>query len=113
MFKPDLHFITPVRVQHRQEEDINGAPAVSYEDAEPALDFCSWKGKGGSESVQSGSIVVADTAEVTMWYRPDINEQDQLLLNDNTALAYEVANVENVEMRNIYLILKVKRVVNA
>jgi head-tail adaptor len=113
MFKPNLQFTTPIRVQHRVETDVNGAPAISYEDADPALDFCNWKGKGGTESVQSGALTVLDTAEITMWYRPDINERDQVLLNDNEALAYEVTNVENVEMRNIYLILKVKRAVNA
>lgn len=114
MFKPNVQqFSTPIRMQHRVETDVNGAPAISYEDADPALEFCSWKSKGGTESTQAGSLVVMDTAEVTMWYRPDITEKDQLLLNDNSALAYEITNVENVEMRNIYLIVKVKRAVNA
>ena len=61
----------------------------------------------------SGSLVVEDTAEVTMWYRPDITERDRLLLNCDSALAYDVVNVENVEMRNQFMVLKVRRAVNA
>lgn len=113
MWKPGIQqFTTPIRVQRRQETRVNGAPDISYVDAELPLDCCNWKGRGGSESVTAGTIVVADTAELTMWYRPDISEQDRVLLRDNAELAYEVTNIENVEMRNQYMIVKVKRVVN-
>jgi len=114
MFKPSAkQFATPIRLQHRVIIDVNGASEISYEDADPALDLCAWKGKGGTESVQSGTLVVSDTAELTMWYRPDVTERDQVLLNDNSECAYEVMNAENIEMRNQFMMLKVKRVVNA
>jgi len=114
MFKPNIQqMATPIRIQHRIVTDVNGAPEISYQDADPALDFCNWKGKGGTESVQAGTLTVMDTAELTMWYRPDMNERDHVLLNDNTALAYEVINIENIEMRNQYMIVKVSRVVSA
>jgi head-tail adaptor len=114
MFKPNIQqMATPIRIQHRTETIVNGAPEISYADADPALDFCNWKGKGGTESTQSGSLVVFDTAELTMWYRPDITPRDRILLNDDPGFAYEVINVENVEMRNKYLVLKVQRAVNA
>lgn len=114
MFKPNMQQLTTqIRVKKRIDTPVNGAPDISYVDAVPALDLCGWKGKGGTESVISDTLVVLDTAEVTMWYRADISEKDQLLLNDNADLAYEVINVENVEMRNMWLILKVKRAVNA
>lgn len=114
MFEPrTLVFNTPIRIQHRVEADVNGAPDISYTDADSPVDYCNWKGRGGTESVQAGSWTVTDTAELTMWYRPDINERDQVLLNDDPLLAYEVMNVENVDMRSHYLILKVKRAVNA
>lgn len=114
MYRPNIkQMTTPIRIQRRQEAIVNGAPDISYVDANPALDFCNWKGRGGTESTQSGSLVVFDTAELTMWYRPDVTVQDRILLNDDPDLAYEVINVENVEMRNQFLILKVQRVVNA
>jgi head-tail adaptor len=104
---------TPIRIQHRDEVDVNGAPDISFIDADNPLDFCNWKGKGGTEIVAAGSLTVSDTAELTMWYRPDITERDRVLLNDDTSQAYEVINIENIEMRNQFLIVKVQRMVNA
>ena len=155
MFKPNIQQMsTSIRIQHRVSTDVNGAPDISYVDADPALDFCNWKGKGGTESVQSGSVTIMDTAELTMWFRPDVTERDRVMPEDvlnswqlkmdalNAAYqaeeskedpdpdvlegfqnqinnhlaekpAYEVVNVENIEMRNQYMILKVRRAVNA
>lgn len=114
MFRPIAQqFATPVRLQTRVETNVNGAVEVSFTDKDPALDFCAWKGRGGTESTVSGSLVVEDTAEVTMWYRADVTERDRVILNYDSALAYEVVNVENVEMRNQFMILKVKRSVSA
>ena len=114
MFKPNIQrMATLIRLQHRISTDVNGAPEISYEDAVPVLEFCSWKGKGGTENISSGSIIVEDTAELTLWYRPDVTMRDQVLLNDDANLAYEVMNIENVEMGNQFMILKVKRAVNA
>ncbi len=115
MFRPNVQQLTtPVRVQHRIESMVNGAPELTYEDADPSLDYCNWKSRGGSENTHSGTLVVEDTAEVTMWYRPDISQQDRLLLYENEELAYDIISPpENVEQRNMFLILKVKRAVNA
>lgn len=112
MFKPNIQqFATGIKIQHRVVENINGAPDISYVDANPALDFCNWKGKGGSERIESGRLIVIDTAELTMWYREDVNERDRVLLNGDNNQAFEVTNVENVEMRGQFMIIKVKRVV--
>jgi len=42
--------------------------------------------------------------------RDDVDEKDVLYLHDDSTKGYEVLNVENVEQRNLYLILKVRRV---
>lgn len=113
MFIPNIQQMnTPIRVQHRVVADVNGADDISYV-SEYDINFCNWKSKGGTESIESGGLIIYDTADVTMWYDPNINEKDRVLLNDNESLAYDIENVENVEMRNMYLILKVKRVVSA
>ena len=101
---------TPIKLQSRVETDVSGMPEISYQDKTNAECFCNWKGKGGTESVQSGSLTVEDTAELVMWYRSDITERDLVLLNHT--IPYEVVSLENVEMRNQYLIIKVRRVVN-
>lgn len=111
MFRPNLQQMnTAIRVLNRKTTNVNGASKVVYEPASPEWDKCSWKGRGGSENIQSGTIVVEDTAEVNMWFRADITEKDRIELNGKP---YDVLNVENVEQRGVYLILKVKRAVNA
>jgi hypothetical protein len=113
MFKPNSQqFTTAIRLQHRVIVDVNGADEISYVSSTD-INFCNWKGLGGSESTESGALVVMDTATLTMWFDPSISEKDRILLNDIETLAYEVINAENVEMRNMYLMVKVKRVVSS
>lgn len=109
MWTPNVqNFTTFIKIQSRVETDINGQPEITYSDKVECL--CNWKGRGGSESLKSSSMVVEDTAEIVMWFIPGINERDLVLLNH--VIAFEVLNVENVEMRNQYLQIKVRRVVN-
>lgn len=113
MWEPPVQQLTTaIRVQQRIVTDVNGASDISYV-PDLAIDLCAWKGKGGTESATSGSLVVTDTAEVTMWYRPGISERDRLLLNDDAELAYDVINIEDVEQRHMWLILKVSRAVSS
>lgn len=108
MWKPSIQQMsTAIQIQTRTETNVNGQPDIGFSDY--ASVFCNWKGRGGTESVQSGVPVVEDTADLTMWYIPGISERDLVLLNHTTP--YEITNIENVEMRNQYLILKVRRVV--
>lgn len=111
MWTPKINqMVTPIKLKDRVATIVNGQSEISYTDKQNPRAFCNWKSKGGSETTQSGSIVVEDTAEVIMWYRPDINERDLILLNGD--IPYEIVNVENVEMRNLYLIIKVRRALN-
>lgn len=109
MFRPNAQrFTTPIGIQHRIVTDVNGALDISYSET-PTLDFCEWKGYGGTDSIQSGTLTVINTAILTMWYRPDVTEKDRILLNNDNNLPYEVINTENVGMQNQFLILKVSR----
>lgn len=115
MYRPDIsQMTTMVRIQRREATTINGAPRVAYVDAADPVDYCNWKSKGGTDVTQSGALVVEDTATVVMWYRPDINQQDRFLLDGDPLKAYDVIGPpENIEQRNQFLLLKVKRAVNA
>lgn len=111
MWKPNIQQMsTPIKLQSRVETDVNGQQSISYTDKTNSDCSCNWKGRGGTETMQSGSNVVEDTADLTMWYRPDVTERDRVLMN---GASYEIVNIENVEMRNQYMIVKVRRVVNA
>lgn len=113
MFIPNVQQMsTLIRIQHRSVIDVNGADEISYV-SENDICFCNWKSKGGTETTESGTLVVYDTAELILWYDPNISEKDRVILNDDETLAYEVSNVEDIEQRHMYLILKVKRVVSA
>lgn len=110
MFKPTAQqFATTIRVRNRVIELADGVSRVTYADASPPLDFCNWRGNGGTSNIQSDTLVVSDTAEVTMWFRPDLSIQDCVLLNDDETQVYEIVNIENLEMRNMWMILKVVR----
>jgi hypothetical protein len=114
MFNPNVQQMsTVIRIQHRTKVDINGADEIKYI-SEDNISFCNWKGMGGTESTQSGTLVVYDTAQITMWYDPNIKKQDRVLLDDDENLAYEIINQpENIEMRNMFLLLKVQKVSGA
>lgn len=108
MWKPNVpQMSTGIRVQHRivTEDDINYI-------AENEINFCNWKGMGGTTNIDNGVLAIQDTANLTMWYDPEIKELDRILLNDDKDLVYIIQNVENVEQRNMFLILKVKRAVS-
>lgn len=112
MFKPNAQQMsTAIGIQHRIITNINGASKISYSTA--SLNYCNWKGMGGTDTVQNGTIVVIDTATLTMWYTPNLNEKDRILKNNDANLAYEVENVEDIENRHMWLIVKVKRTVIA
>lgn len=111
MYTPDLSPMTTViRIKKRRETLVNGAPKPSYVDADPALDCCSWKSMGGTETQRDGLLTYADTASVVMFYRPDISIKDRLILED-TGQEYEIVSPpENIGMRCQYLAFKVQRV---
>ena len=111
MFKPNAAtFTTPIRIQHKTLTNVNGAPKPTWSDATDPVAFVNWKGKGGTEKVTAGVLTIEDTAELTMWYRSDVSEMDRVYKNDDATQVYEVLNVEDIEERRLYLLVKVKRV---
>lgn len=115
MFKPSAQqFATVIRLQHRQQTVVNGAPRSSYQDADPALHMCEFKPFYGAEAIQAGQLGITQGGTITMWYTPEVKTSDRILLNDDTALAFDVMTPpENVENRNMFLVFKVKRVVTS
>ena len=114
MFRPAAQqFATMIRLQHRTSTNVNGQPRLVYTDAIPPLRACNWRPFYGAEAIQAGTLQITDGATVTTWFDAGIKAQDRLLLNDDSMLAYEVISVENIEQRNMYTVIKVRRAVNA
>jgi len=114
MFKPSAQqFTTVIRLKHRVDATVNGTPALTYADADPAVHFCEFKPFYGAEALQAGQLGILSGGTLTMWFTPGAKPGDRILLNDDPTQAYEVTSTENVENRSMYLVLKVKRAVNA
>lgn len=114
MFQPKAtQFNTIIRLKHRIDATVNGAPDPTYQDATPAVHYCAFKPFFGAEAIHAGQLGITEGGTITMWYTDGVKPSDRILLNDAADLVYEVTSVENVENRGMYLVLKVKRVVSA
>lgn len=106
MYKPNIQQMsTSITIENRVETIVKSKSTISYVPAAPPNAFCNWKTKGGTELPGENSVTVLDTAELIMWYRPDIVETSKIYLGTKE---YKVMSIENVEQRNQYLIIKVK-----
>ena len=114
MFRPTAQqFTSVIRLQHRAQTAVNGAPDITYPDAAPAVHMCEFKPFYGAEALQAGQLGISQGGTITMWYTPGVKASDRILLNDDSAQAYEVTSAENIENRDMFLVLKVKRTVTA
>ena len=101
---------TAVKLQIRVETLVSGAKEISYIDAplDPIV-YCNFKTSGGTESINTGLLMILDTATVVTWYRPEIIGSSRLIVLQDESIWEVVGNPENIEMRNQYLRFKVKR----
>lgn len=89
-------------------DKINGVAVKKYPD-KGILIFASFKSYGGTETVIDGLLSVEDTADIEMFYRPDV-KSDCIIKNAITGARYEIlGEPENVEMANQTLKFKVRR----
>lgn len=71
--------------------------------------FANFKSYGGTEKDVNGVLMIEDTATIVTHYRPDI-QSGCLIVRDDGA-RYEILNdPENIELRNIALKFKVRRI---
>ena len=101
--------ITPTGVRK-----INGVEVMIWPEPETGpVFFANLKSYGGSERVQNDLLVIEDTMTLTTWYRPDIQANCRVRILNSGAL-YEIINVpENWDMRNQFLVCKLRRVVGS
>jgi len=102
-------FTTAVKLQKRIATKVSGALEFSYEDATDSILNCSFKTYGGTESIVNGSLVLLNTATLVTWYRQDIQAADRILLIQDNSVWEVIGEPENIDMRNQYLILKVRK----
>ena len=89
---------------------VNGVEVKQWPEDGPIF-FANLKSYGGSERVQNDLLVIEDTITLTTWYRPDILAGCRVRVMQSGA-TYEIINApENWDMRNQFLVCKLRRVV--
>lgn len=113
MYRPAEQFNTPMKLLNPTWETVNGAARKVYPNPEDVSDdniiFCSFKTFGGTLTDQNGTVGIENTATISTWYRPDIKADSRLILLSNGAAYDLIGDPENIEQRNQFLNLKVKR----
>ena len=109
-FRPSVPFSTVLIVLKPSITKVAGVRSKVLPDLEDGFKIhCSFRSFGGTEKNLDGLIAIEDTADVQTWYRPDITS-DCILVNPQTNVQYEIMNEpENIEMRNQFLVFKVRR----
>lgn len=115
MYKPHTPYNVPFRILKPTETVTKGVREKGYQESETTL-FCSFRTFGGSESTVNGVYSVVDTATLETWYTPDLTAADRIRIlptdgSSEKGELYEVLGTpENIEMRNQYLLCKVKKI---
>lgn len=115
MYKPHTPYNVPFRILTPAQTVTKGVREKSYTESETTF-FCSFRTFGGSESTENGIYSVVDTATLETWYTPELTAAVRIRIlptdgSSETGQLYEVmGSPENIEMRNQYLLCKVKRI---
>ena len=100
---------TPFMLQKPSKAYINGVQQKTFADfGKPAL--CNFSTYGGTETTTNGVLSVEDTATVTTWFDPDIKSDCRIKRLTDNAVFKIIGEPENIEMRNMFLVFKVRRV---
>lgn len=111
-YKPSKAFDTPMllfTVSHYV--NWNGVQQPVYKTT-GILFYGSFATYGGTETTVNGIMVVEDTATVETWYRPEFKAEGRVSLATAPGVyQYEiVGEPENIEQRNLYTKMKLRRI---
>lgn len=102
--------ISPTGTKKVNGVEVKLWPTAAEEETAGNLFFANIKAYGGSERVQNDLLVIEDTVVLTTWYRPDILANCRVRILGTGAL-YEIINQpESWDMRNQFLVCKLRRV---
>ena len=119
MFRPSeaAQMTTPLQLQQPVTAFSYGVSTKTYENIKGVV-MANFKTFGGTEKNDNGIITVEETAQIVCRYRPDITSGSRFVLlpagydeNGKPKAVYEVlGDPENIEMRNMFFKIKVKRI---
>ena len=100
---------TAMRLQTPSNKRVKGALKKVYTDV-PEVIFANFKTFGGTELSNNDVYTVEDTAQIVCWYRPDIKANCRMVRLSDGAVYDIIGEPENLEMRNMFLKFKIRRV---
>lgn len=112
-YKPAVPFNVPLMLLKPQYGNSYGVDTKTYPAmSEGELVYGSFKTYGGTERTErdvDGIWAIEDTAIIECWYRPDIKSDCRIGVLVTGAI-YEIwGEPENINLRNQYLRMKVRR----
>lgn len=84
--------------------DENGNPIPAY---------CKWINVHGYEVWQAKELKLSDPATLTVRYSPLLEDETLIVYKQGDKRPYEVVSIDNVEMENAWLEIKIQRKVAA
>lgn len=111
MFRPSeaAQMTTPLQLQQPVTAFSYGVSTKTYENIKGVL-MANFKTFGGTEKTVNGIISVEDTAQIVCRYSPDIKSDTRVVLLQTGAVYEILGEPENIEMRNMFLKFKVRRI---
>lgn len=103
MYRPSIPFTSPFVLLEPTLHNVNGAVKKEY--TETISFLAGVKSYGGTEKVENGVLVVADTITVETWYRPEIQANCRIR-NQITGKEYDLLPIDNIEERNQFIRFK-------
>lgn len=108
MYKPSKPFITALQILHTETKKINGVVTKTYIDGE--IINGSFATYGGTETTVNGVYSIIDTATIETYYTDKIKSTDRIKRLSDGAVFEILGEPENIEMRFLFLKMKVQRV---
>ena len=111
MYNPSeaAQMTTAMRLQTPVTVNSYGVNTKTWKDIDGVI-WANFKTYGGTEKTDNDILTVEDTANLTCRYNPDIKSDCRLIRLSDGAAFEILGEPENIEMRNMFLKFKVRRV---
>lgn len=111
-YKPSAPFAVAMKLLKPIATSVQGVTRKTFENPDDVTGvfFGSFRTFGGTERESNGVYTLEDTATVDCWFDPRIKANCRIYVCE-TAATYEIIGTpENIDMRNQYMRLKIRRV---
>ena len=111
-YKPSSPFNVAMKLLIPTEAMVKGVPKKTFPDPSKIEDvfFGSFRTYGGTEGWSNNIYTVEVTAIINAWYDPNVTADCRIYLCDTGETWDVIGRPENIEMRNQYMQIKVKKV---